>query len=384
MLRHPLLLWLAALPLLAVQPLLAANVQVGTCNPELASYPTISAAVSSVPPSSTIQVCPGTYAEQVTITQPLNLQGVTAGTASQALITVPSGGLVANAVSMFGEPVAAQVLVQGAGPVNITNITVDGTGGDLACASNTWIAGIFCGSSSSGTVNRVRASSQTDNGCGVGIWAENSDSSSQSITIQNSTVYNVDGVGILTASGATPTLSVNVSSNVVNAGTGLAGILADSVNGQVRNNNISNASVGVFDAAPTVSVASNTIMATGSGYGMFLLNGGTAVSNNVSGSNIGVFLAAAGAAVRSNHIVSSTAAGVELNCFTATVSGNFINDAAVGLDQAPAGTGSNTFANTATTITNGCVSAAAASRVMRANSQEPWHTPATPFGIRRK
>lgn len=230
----------------------------------------------------------------------------------------------------------------------------------------------------------MRASSQTDNGCGVGIWAENSDSSSQSITIQNSTVYNVDGVGILTASGATPTLSVNVSSNVVNAGTGLAGILADSVNGQVRNNNISNASVGVFDAAPTVSVASNTIMATGSGYGMFLLNGGTAVSNNVSGSNIGVFLAAAGAAVRSNHIVSSTAAGVELNCFTATVSGNFINDAAVGLDQAPAGTGSNTFANTATTITNGCVSAAAASRVMRANSQEPWHTPATPFGIRRK
>jgi len=382
MLRHRLLLWLAALPLLAVQPLVAANVQVGTCKPKLATFSTISAAVSAVPPGSTIQVCPGTYAEQVTITQPLNLEGVTAGTANQVLITVPSGGLVANVFSMFGEPVAAQVLVQGAGPVNITNITVDGTGGDLGCISNTWIAGIFYGSISSGTVNRARASNQTDGGCGVGIWAENSDSSSQSITIENSTVYNVDGEGIFAASGDTPTLSVNVSSNVVNPITGLAGILAESVNGVVRSNNISNALVGVFDTSPAVSVTSNTITSTE--FGMFLTNGGTAVGNQVSGSNIGVFLAAAGATLRNNRIVSSAAAGVELSCFTASVSGNFINDAAVGVDQAPAAIGSNTFANTATTSTDGCVSSAAASRTTRANSQEAWHTPATPFGTRRK
>ena len=382
MLRHRLLLWLAALPLLAVQPLVAANVQVGTCKPKLVTFSTISAAVSAVPPGSTIQVCPGTYAEQVTITQPLNLEGVTAGTANQVLITVPSGGLVANVFSMFGEPVAAQVLVQGAGPVNITNITVDGTGGDLGCISNTWIAGIFYGSISSGTVNRARASNQTDGGCGVGIWAENSDSSSQSITIENSTVYNVDGEGIFAASGDTPTLSVNVSSNVVNPITGLAGILAESVNGVVRSNNISNALVGVFDTSPAVSVTSNTITSTE--FGMFLTNGGTAVGNQVSGSNIGVFLAAAGATLRNNRIVSSAAAGVELSCFTASVSGNFINDAAVGVDQAPAAIGSNTFANTATTSTDGCVSSAAASRTTRANSQEAWHTPATPFGTRRK
>ena len=116
MLRRRFLLWLAALPLLGVQPLLAANVQVGTCKPHLKSFLTISAAVSSVSPGSTIQVCPGTYAEQVTITQPLTLEGVASGTANQASITVPSGGLVTNAVSMFGELVAAQVLVQGAGP----------------------------------------------------------------------------------------------------------------------------------------------------------------------------------------------------------------------------------------------------------------------------
>jgi hypothetical protein len=339
--------------------------------------------VSKVAPGTTIHVCPGTYAEQVTITKPLTLEGVTAGTANQALITVPSGGLVANAVSMFGESVAAQVLIQGAGPVNITNITVDGTGGDLGCMSTTWSAGIFYGSSSSGTVNRMRASNQINGSCGVGIWAENADSSFQSVTIENSTVYNVDAEGIFVGSGATPTLSVNVHGNVVNASAGLAGILAESVNGQIHDNDMSNGVVGVFDAAPVVGIGSNTIVA--SAYGMFLLSGGTATNNNIFGSNIGVFLGAPGATLHGNRIVSSAGAAVELSCFEASVSGNFINDAAVGLDQVRLGViGPNTLVNTATTITDGCVAVAAAARAMQANVQEQWHTPATPFGTRMK
>ena len=87
------LLWLSALPLLSVQSLFASTVQVGTCMPPLQSFTTISAAVSSVPSGSTVDVCPGTYAEQVTITVPLTLQGVAAGTANQVVVTVPTAGL---------------------------------------------------------------------------------------------------------------------------------------------------------------------------------------------------------------------------------------------------------------------------------------------------
>lgn len=193
------LLLVAAVPLIAARPLLASAVQVGNCEPNLKSYATISAAVSSVASGATVYLCPGTYPEQVTITQPLNLMGVAAGTANQILITVPSGGLVANTTSMFGQSVAAQVNVEGAGPVNITNITVEGTGGDLGCLANTWSAGIFYGSASSGTVSRVRAGNEVNGACGVGIWAENGDSSNQTITIQNSTVFNADGGGFLPA-----------------------------------------------------------------------------------------------------------------------------------------------------------------------------------------
>jgi len=112
MIRHRYLLCLAALSVLPVQTFLASTVQVGNCLTGPQNFSTISAAVSSVPPGSTVEVCPGTYAEQVAITKALTLVGVTSGTANRVLITVPSAGLVQNAVSMFGESVAAQVLVE--------------------------------------------------------------------------------------------------------------------------------------------------------------------------------------------------------------------------------------------------------------------------------
>jgi hypothetical protein len=326
-------------------------------------------------------VCPGTYAEQVTITKSLTLVGVAAGTANQVLITVPANGLVQNAVSMFGESVAAQVLVDGPvnGPVNITNIAVDGTGGDMSCTA--WLAGIFYGSGTSGTVNRVRVSGQIDSTCGVGIWAENANSPGESVTVQSSTVYNVDSAGIFAGSGTTPTLNANLNNNVVSASAAVAAIDSDSVHGQVNGNNVSNSLFGVYDIS-NINVQGNTI--TGTTYGIYMGNGGNASANAISGASEGVLLGASGATLNNNIIMSSTTAGVEVGCFSANVGGNVINDAPIGVDAAPTtlNLGSNTFANTATTFTNGCAFAALA--VRSSNLSEQWHTPATPYGTRTK
>ncbi len=62
---------------------------VGTCLPNLTYYTTISLAVSSVPPGSTIKVCSGSYPEQVLITQPLTLEGVP-GASSAAVVVAPA------------------------------------------------------------------------------------------------------------------------------------------------------------------------------------------------------------------------------------------------------------------------------------------------------
>jgi hypothetical protein len=388
MFQRRLLFWLAALPLFAVQPLLASTVQVGTCKPKLASFANISAAVSSVPPGSTIQVCPGVYAEQVVIKQPLNLEGISISNSDQATVAVPSGGLMPNVTSTFGESVAAQILVENAAPVNITNLTVDGTGGDMGGSPGTctWVAGIFYGSSSSGEIRRVRTSNQTNTQCGVGIWAENGDSSDDSLLIRNSTIYNVDAAGIFVGSLSAATLNVTARENIIDSNAGLFGIVIATAKGDFTNNEISNALFGIFHAAPEVRVSDNTITTTD--FGISLENGGVADRNKISASNTGIALDADGAVLRENKIFTTTVAAVEFNCHASVTRDNFINDALVGFDQGPPVAGDNTFANTATILANSC---APASPVTKANvrgfsqsggEDSDWHTPSKPYGRR--
>jgi hypothetical protein len=389
MLRYKLML-LSAIPLLGVQTLMAGVFQVGSCKAKVPSFATISAAVSTVPAGSRILVCPGLYPEQVTITQAMTLEGVADSNQDIAMITVPSTGLVANSSSVFGESIAAQLLVQG-GPVNIENIAVDGTGGDLQCAGSTWIAGMFYAPGSSGQVNHAKVSGQTDAGCGVGIWAENVDGSDKSVTVQNSSVHDMDGFGIFVASGAaSPNLSASIRGNVVSVSpTALIGIGLSNVTGSVNGNDVSNGMFGIVNVSNNVSIALNTTSQTTAGIA---LQGGGSVNNNrILSSNLGVWFFSDGGVVRLNRISSISGSAVEFNCSAAIVAGNTINDAAIGLDNAPVGfTGRNSFNNT-TTITSGACGAAAAkvsslaagasiSGSRSGASIWQWRTPASPYG----
>jgi hypothetical protein len=156
---------------------------------------------------------------------------------------------------------------------------------------------------------------------------------------------------------------------------------AQSVNGTVRANDVMNAAVGIFDVAPALNVTGNTVLADG--YGIFLVSGGMANNNRVAESNVGVLLGADGATLSNNSIISSVGPAVEMGCYNASVSGNVINDAEIGIDQVPSsGIGQNTVANTATT-TSGCASTALAAHVIGSSAGAQWHTPATPFGTKR-
>jgi len=388
MLRLKLML-LIAIPLLAVQPMMARAFAVGSCKARVPSFATISAAVAAAPAGSTIWVCPGIYPEQVTIPQSLTLTGVSDSNQDIAIITVPPAGLVSNASSIFGETVAAQVLVQG-GPVNLTNIAVDGTGGDLQCANSTWIAGIFYAPGSSGTVNHAKASGQSDAGCGVGIWAENAEGTDTFVAVENSSVHDVDGFGIFFASGATsPNLSVKVKGNVVSVSpSALIGIGLVNVMGSVTGNDVSNVFFGIASVAPNVSIDSNTTTSTTTGVA--LEGGGKASENHISASNIGVLFLSDSGVVRSNRITNITGSAVEFNCASAIVSGNTINDAVIGLDNAPVGfRGDNSFNNTATVMGGTCGAAAPLKTALAASaptmaprsstSLRQWRTPASPY-----
>lgn len=316
-----------------------ATYYVGSCVSK-SFFLTISDAVSSVPAGSTIEVCPGTYAEQVQITKSLTLKGISNGNYGQAIITIPSSGLTTTSSIFFGPAVAPQLWVT-AGPVDISNITVDGTGGSC---SNAWLVGIFYQTGSSGILNEVTDRNQTCSG--IGILAEDGSGTSESMTIENSSVHNTSEYGIFANGSFAPT----IKSNSVSA-TGYYGILITTYGGEATLNVVANSQqYGIMAEAlvvgESVSVSSNTLV--NSPDGITTIGGDVSVKSNkiFQSSANGVYVYAGGATIESNDITDA-GVGIEFSCNTATVTQNTINDVTTGLDQVPAGdSGSNTFYNT--------------------------------------
>jgi parallel beta-helix repeat protein len=341
--RSRVLFLLAIGLLLAVHPMFAANYAVGTCKPSLPSYPTISAAVSGVPPGSTVEVCPNTYPEQVTIAQPLTLKGITSANAGQAVITVPGSGLAA-VTSGFGYTIAPQVGVTAtAGPVNISDITVDGTGNAVGFCG---LVGIFYDDGSSGTVNEVTVRNLNNSRCAAGVWAENSTATNESVTIENSSFHDIDNMAVFTRGS---TLLATVKGNTMEAS---GNQVEWESPGSITANVINGGGIGILAFGPT-TVSGNSI--ANSTYGMQLFGGITATSNKISNASAsGIWLFGSGNSLQANTITKA-GIGIKFDCTTATVLHNTINDATTGLDSVPSSfSGANSFDNVATLRTGGC------------------------------
>lgn len=363
---------LSVMLVLAAQPLVATTYYVGSCKG--GAYGTINAAVAAVPSGSTINVCPGTYAEQVVISKELTLQGISSNNSSQAVIAMPGGGLATTSSIVFGS-LAAQVEVT-AGPVKITNIIVDGAAANATCPSG-YYAGIFYRTGSSGTVNRVEARNQNCNSIGTGILVENGVGAVQSVTLENNDVHDDTAFGIYACSNQTPsTLTAYIKNNYVgNSGDIQIGITTDcNVAGSVSDNVVAGGLVGIYAGSPSSPVSGNTVnggtyginitgAATVSGntvnnpteFGIALDAAGTVLSNRIANSEFGIYLGTNGATVKSNIVTNALNYGIFFDCHTGTVSGNTVNGAPIGLDFVPASyTGTNTFFNVATVRQGGC------------------------------
>ena len=332
----------------------ATDYAVGTCEPKLHSYSTISEAVSTVPAGSIVEVCPGTYPEQVTISQPLTLEGITSANSDKAIITSPSGGLSVNGP---GES-AVQILVT-AGPVNITNIMVDGTGNDLG--GTAFLAGIYYGNGSSGVIKEVTTRNQLDSDEGVGIWVENEDAGGESVTIENCSVHDFDFAGIIVGGDIT----VTVKANHVNASSAtkfLYGIYFGAAAGSMTGNDVNGPGTivdaeGISVASPSVSISANII--ANWQFAVFDSEAASYTSNTVRNVEDGFYLTAPGATVESNTITQVSNVGIEFNCNTGTVKSNTIDDAHTGLADVPTGLSSTDAYFSAGEISTACVAGAA-------------------------
>jgi hypothetical protein len=329
--------------LLGASPMLAANYAVGTCKPSLPSYATISAAVSGVPPFSTVLVCPGTYPDQVTIAQPLTLKGITSGNAGQAVITVPGSGL-SFVTTGLGYSIAAMVNVT-AGPVNISDITVDGAGNTVP--SGSWFAGFLYNDGSSGTVNQITARNLCCTNGGFGIWAENANATYESLTIQNSSFHDFDDSAVITFGS---TLVATLKANTVEFGFSQIQFYSG---GSLTANVLNGGYYGMFvsPSAP-VTISGNTV--NNETYGILAFGQVTATSNKISNASTGIYDGGGGSTYKSNAI-TKVGVGIEFACQSPTVFGNTINDATTGLDSVPSSfSGANSFNNVVTLRSDGC------------------------------
>lgn len=342
----------------------ASTVVVGNCKTGLTSFMTIQAAVNAVPAGSTIDVCPATYPEQVTINKKLTLIGVESGTSDAAIVAPPAGGLIQNGTDIFGNPVAAQIFVENASGVIISHITVDGFGNGLSSCTIDPIGIYF--QNSSGTITDDVARNQIlapgDQGCQVGLAINvESNSGTPIVTISSNSVRNYQKNGI-TASGpdnGTGGPDVMVMGNTV-IGIGATPVIAQNgiqigygASGKVTGNYVADdiytgptyGSSGILIyASSSITITSNTVESTQ--LGIVPAPDATDPGNNqiITANHIGgtqtfdaIDLCSNGNMAESNVIYGSAQSGIHIDdtCGSTgnsnTVKNNTINEACAGI-----------------------------------------------------
>src|SRR5947209_8790640 len=108
--------------LLGVAPLGATTYFVGSCSS--GSYSSITAAVQDpkVVAGDIINICPGTYIEQVIISKALTLQGVRVNGSNRVVIVPPSDALQTVSLFLPGSPALRPGVWITSGPVTINNV----------------------------------------------------------------------------------------------------------------------------------------------------------------------------------------------------------------------------------------------------------------------
>jgi hypothetical protein len=375
---------LASALILAVAPLFAQTVTVGNCQPKKTSFPTIQQALNATPPGATIDVCPGPHPEQILVYQAVTLKGIASGNQGAAIITVPNGGLLQNATSLAtGSAIAAQILVQGATGVTITNITVDGAnnGFNNGCADPDPI-GIYY-QNSSGTIshntvlNEVLLPANTGCQAGLGIFVQSGNGGSSTVTINNNNVANYQKNGITgNEVGTSVTLTANdvvgqgptngAAENSIQIGFGATGtITSNTVGSDVWAPDVfgdtGDAAAGILVyASPNVAIKSNNVSNTQFGIAIVsdptlgAADGAHLTSNTVSATHLydGIDLCSNTNVVTANTINGSDEAAIHVDdtCTGASIGNmvtrNQINSACAGILSGPPASSNTTIPNT--------------------------------------
>ena len=265
-----------------------------------AGFTHIQDAVAAAAAGDEIHICKGTYAEQVTIHKPLDID------ADDGAILMPSS-MRANTTSLFdAAPIATALLVADATGVSVSGLTVDGANnGVSACAPD--LIGISF-QNASGALDHIAVRNfklaESDNGCqsGTGIFVQSGNGGMSRVEIHDCTVHDFQKNGITAdEKGTVAVIRRNVvtglgptngaAQNGVQIGFGAAGSILDNV---VTNN--------VW--APCTAVATCATVATNI---LVTQSDGVEVSGNTAGiSQVNIFVHGSNAAIERNETFTAS------------------------------------------------------------------------------
>jgi parallel beta-helix repeat protein len=264
---------------------------VGTCRSGT-QFSTIQKALDASPAPDKVEVCPGSYAEQINISHPVTLEGIEQGNGAQVRIVATA--MTINTTATDGTPAAAQIFVNNVtgGDVNLTNLLVSGQGNGEGGTGVFFIGVLYL--ESSGTINQVSTSYQDGTSVtGFGMWIVGG-SSKSSVTVENCSVHDFSQGGIFATSTATATnLTLTLKNNVVSA-------VSEGVDGMF------------LDEATDPTVSGNTVSGGTSAGIVMVATEGSITGNTILGSQVGIELASDGPSVTSNNIYDTEQKGIDV------------------------------------------------------------------------
>src|SRR6267143_2920642 len=313
-----------------------------------AAFTHIQDAVDAASPGDEIHICKGTYAEQVTIRKPLDID------ADNGAVLMPSA-MQANTKSLFdAAPIATALLVADTTGVSISGLIVDGANNGIsACAPD--LIGISFQNASGGldhiAVRNFKLAASL-NGCqsGTGIFVQSGNGGASSVEIDHCTVHDFQKNGITADEKGTVTIirrnvvtgigpTAGAAQNGVQIGFGAAGSILENV---VTNN--------VW--APCTAIATCTAVATNilvtqsdnvevsgntagiSQVDIFVHGNNAAIERNETFATIvfdGIRLQGDQSRVRQNHVLNGAESGIFLSGNSNVVTDNSITEATIGV-----------------------------------------------------
>lgn len=170
-----------------------------------ADYPSIQVAVTAADPGDVILVCPGVYNEQVTIPKPLTLRGIPFLNENAPIVKPVNA--VPNSASLFDppgptppSPIAAIIVADHAGRVDIEGLTLDGSSGGISGCAPNYVGMFYRNSSGHFSHNAVRNVKLAPAlaGCqsGLGIFVQSQNGVISDVKIEANTVHDYGKNGI--------------------------------------------------------------------------------------------------------------------------------------------------------------------------------------------